>query len=163
MAAVPSCLGRYLPASCVFLKTSLKRNAGRPVGRRPEASWPYRMSWGMRPSSLRYTYTNHHIRCWQSMTSMLRDPACSSTAVLGTFSCHVMPRIRRRQRRFKFSRRFSCLAYVVQYLLIYSKNARVIHFELDVRRLLVVVPHSLAQLRHDSGGSGDAFGDFDIE
>ncbi|GFR91797.1 rab effector Noc2 [Elysia marginata] len=35
-----------------FLQTSLKRRVGRPVGREPEASSPYRKSFGMRLSSI---------------------------------------------------------------------------------------------------------------
>ena len=65
-----------------LLQTSLKRSIGRPAGRRPKASWPYRMSLGMRPSSMRCTCPSQHIRRWQSMRCMLREPAFSSTAVL---------------------------------------------------------------------------------
>ena len=107
-----------------LLQTSLKRSIGRPAARRPKASWPYRMSLGMRPSSMRCTCPSQRIRRWQSMRCMLREPAFSSTAVLVILSCHVMPRIRRRQRRWKLSRRFSCLAYVVQDSLLYSRVLR---------------------------------------
>ena len=45
-----------------LLQTSLKRSIGRPAGRRPKASWPYRMSLGMRPSSMRCTCPSQRIR-----------------------------------------------------------------------------------------------------
>ena len=73
------------------LQTSLNRKAGRPVSRRPEASSPYMTSFGMRPSSIRCTCPSHCKRHWQSMRCILREPAFSSTAVLVTLSCHVMP------------------------------------------------------------------------
>ena len=76
----------------------------------------------------------------------------------------VMTRIRRRQRRWKFSRLFSCPAYVVQDSLPYSKillkDARLVHLEFGVHRQLVASPHSLAQLRHHGGGFFDAFSNF---
>ena len=92
------------------LQTSLKRSAGWPAGRCPVASSPYSISFGMRPSPMRCTWPSQRSLCWQRRRCMLWESARPSTAVLVTLSCQVMPRMRRKQRRWKLSRRFSCLA-----------------------------------------------------
>ena len=106
------------------LQTSLTRSAGRPIGRHPVANSPYKRSFGIRPSSMRRTWPRKRSLHLQSMRCTLREPAFSSTATLVTLSYQVMPMIRRKQCIWKLSRRFSCLAYVVQDSLPYNKVPR---------------------------------------
>ena len=47
------------------LQVSLKRRAGRPTRQLPDASWPYRTSLGMWPSSTRRTWPSHLRRLWR--------------------------------------------------------------------------------------------------
>ena len=99
--------------STVFMSrftTSRYRSCGLPVDLFPEASSPYRRSLGMRPSGMRWTWPNQRsLRCLSSVY-MLGRPARDRTSVLGTLSCHDIPRMRRRILMWKVFSRLSCLA-----------------------------------------------------
>ena len=99
--------------STVFMSrftTSRYRSYGLPVDLFPEASSPYRRSSGMRPSGMRWTWPNQRsLRCLSSVY-MLGRPARDRTSVLGTLSCHDIPRMRRRISLWKVFSRLSCLA-----------------------------------------------------
>ena len=58
-----------------FFQTSMWRRAGRPVGCFPVVSSPYRMSLGMRPSSILHTCPSQRRRLWARMANMLSMPA----------------------------------------------------------------------------------------
>ena len=169
LASLDTCLNCNVPAVTIICKgfpaavsmpvifrlrlhTSLKRSAGRPTMRLPVVSSPYTRSFGIRPSSMRSTWPSDRSRRWQSMWYMLREPAFSSTAVFGTLPCQVMPMMRRRQRRWKFSRRFSCLASVDQ-----------VDLDFGVLGQLIVVPHSLAQLGHDDSSFANVLVNFFVK
>ncbi len=93
--------GFRLPASRSRLQTYLYQSAGLPVGLVPEASSPYMMSLGIRPSCIRQTWPSQRRRLCESSACILNVFAWSSTSVFGTRSCQVMPRILLRQRRWK--------------------------------------------------------------
>ena len=76
----------------------LKRSWGRPVGLFSVASSPYKRSFGMRPSFISVTYPSHHMRLCFERVYKLGIPPFSSTTFFVTLSCHVIPRIRLRQR-----------------------------------------------------------------
>ena len=109
--------------STVFMlrfTTSRYRSCGRPMDLFPQASSPYRRSFGMRPSGMRWTWPSQRsLRCLSSV-NMLGRPARDRTSLLGTLSCHDIPRMRRRLLMWKVFRRLSCLAYVVHVSLPYS-------------------------------------------
>ena len=101
--------------------TSRYRSCGHPVGLFPVASSPYRRSVGMRPYGMRWTWRSQRsLRCLSSV-NMLGRPALDRTSVLllGTLSCHDIPRMRRMLVVWKVFRRLSCLAYVVHVSLPY--------------------------------------------
>lgn len=78
--------------------TSLNRSCGCPVLSFPVLNSPYKMSLGIRPSSIRCTCrSQHNVRC-RSIVNILGRFARDRTSVLGTLSCHEMPRMRRRHR-----------------------------------------------------------------
>ena len=110
--------------STVFMsrfKTSRYRSCGRPMDLFPQASSPYRRSFGMRPSGMRWTWPSQQsLRCLSSV-NMLGRPARDSTSLLVTLSCHDIPRMRRRLLMWKVFRRLPCLAYVVHVSLPYSR------------------------------------------
>ena len=92
-----------------FLQTSLKRRWGRPVGRVPLASSPYRRSFGIRPVSILYTWPSQRRRLSRKMVTMLFMPACCSTSMSGTLSCQRVCRMCRRHLRWKLCSLLSCL------------------------------------------------------
>ena len=61
----------------------------------PMASFTYRTSLGIRPSSIRLTCPSQRKRLFVSKEYMLGMPACSSTSLCATWSFQVMPKIRR--------------------------------------------------------------------
>ena len=103
------------------LQTSLNLRWGRPVFLFPAASSPYRRSLGILPSSIRRTCPSQRsLRC-RRRVNMEGRLARERTSVLGTFSSHEMPSMRRRQRIWKELSLLSCLAYVVHVSLPYNK------------------------------------------
>ena len=86
--------------------------------------------------------------------------------MLGTLSCHLILRRRRRQRRWNgrvealFLSSVSCpgLASIQQG----GENARLIDEDLGSLAQQAVVPHSLVELGHDSGSFGDPRTDLSV-
>ena len=113
--AVTSQESVFMPSAWRFcLHTSLKRSCCRPVGLFPVASSPYQRSFGMRPSFIRVTCPSHRICLCFKRVYKLGIPAFSSINVLVTLSCHMIPRIRLRQRMWNTFNHFSWCARIVQ-------------------------------------------------
>ena len=84
------------------LQISLNRSCGLPAGRFPSASSPYRMSFGILPSSILQKCPRHRRRRCFSKEYMLGRFALSRTSVLATLSCmQVIFKMRLRLRRWK--------------------------------------------------------------
>lgn len=64
-------------------------------------SWPYKMYFGVRPSCIRCMWHSHQRWLWQMLRCALQESTYRSTVMLLTLWCRVMPRIHRRQRRWK--------------------------------------------------------------
>ena len=96
------------------LHTSLKHSWAHPVGLFPVASSPYKRSFGMQPSFIRVTCPSHRMRLCFKRVYKLGIPAFSSTTLFVTLSCHVIPRIRLRQRMWNTFNLFSWFACIVQ-------------------------------------------------
>ena len=92
------------------LHTSLKCSWGCPVGFFPVASSPYKRSFGMRPSFIRVTCPSHCMRLCFKRVYKLGIPAFTTTTLFVTLSCHVIPRIRLRQRMWNTFNLFSWCA-----------------------------------------------------
>ncbi len=105
--------GFRLPAFRSCLQTSLYQSAGLPVGLVPEASSPYMMSLGIRPSCIRQTWPSKHRHLCESSACIQNIFAWSCTSVFGTRSYQVMPRILLTQRRWKELILRSCQMYIV--------------------------------------------------
>ena len=84
----------------------------------PVASSPWRMSFGMRLSSVRRTWG-----CL-SRVYMVGRPARDRTSTLVTLSCQDMPKMRRMLLTWQLFSLFSCLAYVIHVSLPYNKVLR---------------------------------------
>ena len=102
-------LGAISKAFISRLHTSLYLSCGRPRGRLPTASSPWRMSLGILPSSMRRTWPIQRILRCLSSVYMVERLARSRTSVLGTLSFQLMPRMRRRLCRWKLISLRSCL------------------------------------------------------
>ncbi len=105
--------GFRLPAFRSCLQTSFYWSAGLPVGLVPEASSPYVMSLGIRPSCIWQTWPSQRRHICERSACILNVFVWSSTSVFGTRSCQVMPRILLRQRRWKELSLRSCQMYIV--------------------------------------------------
>ena len=98
----PSCWGLCQPASCRVYRCPWI------VGMGDQLAWSLMkvrhkgllLDWSQLASIL-WTWPNHLRRRWLNMVNMLVEWARSRTSVFGTFSCHVMPKMRCRQRRWK--------------------------------------------------------------
>ena len=89
-------------------QTSLYRRWGWPVVLLPNASSPQRIPFGMRPSSIRRTWSNHRsLRCL-SRVYILGRPARDRTSVLVILSSQNIPRIRRMLLRWNVLNLLSC-------------------------------------------------------
>ena len=94
-------------ANISFLHTSLKRSLGLPIGLESDSSSPYSRSLGIRPSSIRYTWSSHlNLRCLNraNIDGIL---ALMSTSLLETLSVHEMERMRRKHLIWRMFKRFS--------------------------------------------------------
>ena len=113
------CQDSVLMSTAFMSRFTMSRyhSCGHPVGLFPQASSPYRRSLGMRLSGMRWTWPSQRsLRCLSSV-NMLGRPARDRTSVLGTLSCHDIPRTRQRVLMWKVFRHLSCLACVVHVLL----------------------------------------------
>ena len=96
------------------LQMSLNRSCGLPAGRFPSSSSPYRMSFGILPSSILQTCPSHRRRRCFNREYMLGRFALSRTSVLETLSCQAMFKMRLRLRRWKVLSLCSCRACSTQ-------------------------------------------------
>ena len=90
------------------LLASLNRRTRRLTFLTPVFNWSYRNSLGMRPSSIRWTCPSHLGRRWLRMECMLGVLVRDSISLLVTWSCHLKPRMRLRNGRWKVFKRFFC-------------------------------------------------------
>ena len=104
-----------------LLHTSLYLGCGRPTPLCPAASSPQRMSFGIRPSSIRRTWPSQ--RSWRCLSRVFMEdiPARDRTSVLVILSCQNEPNMRRRLLRWKVLSLFSWRGYVVHVSLPYNK------------------------------------------
>ncbi|XP_067877196.1 sialin isoform X2 [Heterodontus francisci] len=93
---------------------SLKRRHGRLMGLMPVTGSLYNVPLGILPTSMWLTWPSHLKHHWLRRVYMLGMLAATRTSTLAIRSCHLMPRILRRQRRWNELRRRSWLTYVVQ-------------------------------------------------
>ena len=73
---------------------------------------------------MRKTWPSHWRRRWLRRIKMEGKPTCSSTSVLETLSCHLIPKMRLRHRRWKLFSFFSWAEYVDHASLEYRRVLR---------------------------------------
>ena len=123
-SAISSQLLMLMFAACSSrLQASLNRSWGRPLQRVPWHSSPYKMSLGIRPSSIRLTRPSQRRRRFIiSNACMLGIPAWCNTSLGVLLSCcHLMARILLKHRRWKLFSLFSWMDFVFHDSLPYKR------------------------------------------
>ena len=96
------------------LQMSFYLSFGRPLELVPDDNCPYKMSFGMRPSSIRHTCPSHCNPLCLRIVYMLGMLARDKTSSFVTRSCQVIPNNLLRQRMWNVFSLRSWLAYSVQ-------------------------------------------------